>query len=94
MFAAIAMSGCAQFTTVQTDITDPVTKVRTITTRANARALFAGANTLKGWKASQTDKTQGASIAETGQTSDASVLARALAEGAVVAAIKSTGVPK
>lgn len=51
-------AGCARFSTIQTDISPS----RTITTRATAYTFFSANNKLATWKASQTDKTQGASV--------------------------------
>lgn len=58
-------AGCARFSTVQTDVSPR----RTITTRATGYTLFNANSKLASWKASQTDKTQGASVSELEQSS-------------------------
>jgi hypothetical protein len=62
--ASVAFTGCARFSTVQTDTSyDEHDKViRKITTRAKAGTLFTARSALANFKASQTDKTQGASV--------------------------------
>lgn len=56
--ALLLTCGCARFTTVQTDVSPE----RTITTRASAWTLGTSKSALANFKASQTDKTQGASV--------------------------------
>lgn len=90
--ALIVSAGCARVTTHQTDITtthEDGTESREITTKASGTTFLAGKQTLANWKASQTDKTQGASVNGLAQEADASNLAKAIAEGATAAAIKS-----
>lgn len=75
----LSVSGCANFHTVQRDVSvAPDGTRREIETRATARTLAAGKQTLANWKASQTDKTQGASVGDIGQESDATKLTEAL----------------
>lgn len=91
-FLLTLAAGCARFATTQTDTTTIApdgTETRTITTKAAGTTFAAGKQALAGWKASQTDKTQGASVNGLGQESDASALAKSIAEGATSAAIKS-----
>lgn len=84
LFAILLLAGCARFKTVQTDVSDENTKIRTITTRASAITFLAGKSSLASWKATQTDKTQGASVGGLEQEADAAKLApmaAAIAEG-------------
>ncbi|MEI7733723.1 MAG: hypothetical protein WCO56_29430 [Verrucomicrobiota bacterium] len=56
-------AGCARFSTTQTDTSyENGRPAREITTHATASTIFAGKSVLANWKASQTDKTQGASV--------------------------------
>lgn len=90
--ALLVSAGCATFKTKQTDettINPDGTEVRKITTEAEAGTFAAGKSNLASWKANQTDKSQGASVGGLAQESDASNLAKAIAEGATAAAIKS-----
>lgn len=82
ILAGLATS-CARFTTVQTDTSvGPDGTERTITTRAAASTFFASKSALANWKATQTDKTQGASVGSlTQETQEAQML------GAVVEAL-------
>lgn len=74
MVAALAFVGCARFATTQTDIskenTDGTT-TRTITTKAASYTFFSSDSSLAKWKASQTDKTQGAEVGGLAQHADA-----------------------
>jgi len=81
--ALVALSllcGCAQFKTKQTssDTETNGVPVRTVTTEATAVSFLAGKQALAGWKASQTDTSQGASIGALDQESDASKLVQAV----------------
>jgi hypothetical protein len=63
LLAGLLTTSCARFSTVQTDISFEQGKPsRQITTRAAATTLLAGKSALANWKASQTDKSQGASV--------------------------------
>jgi hypothetical protein len=91
MLAVVALSGCASFSTHQTDITTTAadgTETRSITTRATGRTFAASKQTLATWKATQTDKSQGASVGGLNQESDASSLTKALGEGVAAALVK------
>lgn len=58
--AALASSGCARFSTKQTDTRNETeTKV---TTRASAFTLFSSKSELTNWEAEQTEGTQGAKV--------------------------------
>lgn len=62
--------GCARFSTTQTDVSYENGKpLRTITTHAAATTLFEGRSSLANFKASQTDKTQGANVGALSQDS-------------------------
>lgn len=57
--------GCSSFTTTQTDLSyedDQGRTIRLVQTRATARAVFEASAKLAAFKASQTDKTQTASV--------------------------------
>lgn len=73
-FIAIGLSGCASFTTTQTDVSSYDNEgrtTRTITTKATATTLFESKSALANFKASQTDKTQAASVGSLNQESNA-----------------------
>jgi len=89
--AIVALSGCASFSTHQTDITTTApdgTETRSITTRASGRTIAASKQALATWKATQTDNSQGASVGGLNQESDASNLTKALGEGIANALVK------
>lgn len=71
LLLASALLGCARFSTTQTDISyDSQGKPqRSITTRASAHTLFSAKSQLTNWKATQTDKTQGATVGGLSQES-------------------------
>lgn len=84
-FAALVLlilcQGCARFNTTQTDLSyEPNGTKREITTRATAYTFVAGKSALSNWKASQTDKSQGASVGGLTQESDATETLKAVAE--------------
>lgn len=88
----VLCSGCAQFSTNQTDVTTTApdgTETRTITTRASGRTFAASRQALATWKATQTDKSQGASVGGLNQEADASELTKALGEGVAKALLQS-----
>lgn len=65
LFMVMLFSGCARFSTRQIDssTTDKDGKTtRTITTEAKAVTLFEASSALANFKATQTDKTQSASV--------------------------------
>lgn len=82
LFFLLLFSGCASFTTDQRDISyDPKTgEKREIITRATARTFAASKSALQNWKASQTDKSQGASVGQLNQESQATETLKAVAE--------------
>lgn len=65
------LTGCARFNTKQTDISydNQGKPQRTITTQASASTLFDAKSELAKFKASQSDKTQTASVGSLNQTS-------------------------
>ncbi len=85
------VSGCAYFSTDQTDksyVDDKGKPTREITTTAKATTFFAGKSELAKFKASQTDKTQSASVGNLNQATDG-----AEALGATIGAtLKASGV--
>lgn len=65
-------TGCARFTTTQTDESyEKGLIVRRITTKASAATLIESKSALANFKASQTDKTQAASVGSLTQESNA-----------------------
>jgi len=87
------LTGCARFSTTQTDVsyaTNPTTgeaiPQRKITTKVKATAFLDANSELSKFKASQTDKTQGASVGGLNQTTTSTNLAAifgAMSEGIV-----------
>lgn len=80
----LALTGCSHFTTTQKDLNyEQGQPVRQITTKASAYTFFESKSALANFKASQTDKTQGASVGtlnqESGGTNTAATL-KALAD--------------
>lgn len=70
----VLLAGCAQFSTTQTDtsITNKDgTTTRTVTTKATATTFLESKSALANFKASQTDKTQAASVGSLSQESNA-----------------------
>lgn len=89
--ALLVAVGCSHFSTKQTDISttdENGTTTRTITTTASANTFFDGRSSLASFKATQTDKTQGASVGslsqETSGTNAVNVL-KIIVEGATTA---------
>lgn len=73
---ALTLVGCARFTTIQTDVSPE----RTITTRATAWTFGTSKSALTSFKASQTDKTQGASVGSLNQESSGTNFVNVLKE--------------
>lgn len=68
--ALIALTGCAQFRTRQTDVSYENGKiVREVTTKASAITLLDAKSQLTNFRASQTDKTQSANVGALSQDS-------------------------
>jgi hypothetical protein len=84
---ALLLCGCARFSTKQTDErTNEQTGEKTkVTTKASATTFAASKSALAQWKASQTDKQQGAEVGSLEQESDASKLLDAVVQAAVKA---------
>ncbi len=81
---ALALVGCARFSTKQTDLSYDETgkPQRTITTRASSYTLFSANSKLATFKAAQTDKSQNATVggleqASTGTNVSATIQATA-----------------
>lgn len=76
---ALALAGCAGFNTTQTDerkLTDgSYTK---ITTRVKSHTLFTSKSDLSKFRATQTEKSQGAEVGSLGQSSSGTNAVRAL----------------
>lgn len=87
MACAFALVGCARFSTKQTDQSydDTGKPQRAITTKVTATTFWASSSQLANFKASQTDKTQGANVGSLNQSADAGTnvanLAEAIARG-------------
>jgi hypothetical protein len=85
------LAGCARFSTTQTDVSNDNldgSTTRTITTKASASTFFAAKSALAQWKATQTDKTQGASVGSLTQESGGTNVTQ-LIEAVVGAAVKA-----
>lgn len=81
--AGFLFTGCASFSTRQTDVSYENGKpVRQITTSAQAQTLFEAKSSLANFKASQTDKTQGASVGSLNQESSGTATNAAAIAGA------------
>ena len=92
--AVAGLAGCARFNTTQKDLSYEQGKPsREITTRATAYTFFAGKSSLATWKASQTDKTQGASVGNLSQEANAGTNLNSLVESVVSAAVKAAVKP-
>ncbi len=97
----IALAGCSHFSTTQTDYSYApntnsafltYTPVRKITTHASASTFFDSSSQLANFKASQTDKTQGASVGSLNQQSSSTNvqnIVNAAVSGAVQGAIQA-----
>ena len=73
---ALALAGCARFSTKQSDTSydDTGKPQRTISTRVSATTFFDSQSALTAFKASQTDKTQGASVGALNQNASSTNL--------------------
>jgi hypothetical protein len=87
----VLAAGCARFSTTQQDQSydDQGKPTRAVSTRATASTFFAGKSALASWKASQTDKTQGASVGNLALESNAGTNLNSLVESVVGAAVKA-----
>ena len=86
----VLAAGCARFSTQQEDTSNEGgATTRKVTTRATASTFFAGRSALASWKASQTDKTQGASVGNLVVEYNAGTNLNGLVEAAVGAAVKA-----
>lgn len=78
-FTSLFAVGCASFSTTQTDLSYEDGKPqRQITTRASASTFFTSKSQLANFKATQTDKTQGASVGSLTQEASGTNAVRAL----------------
>lgn len=97
LLTALLLCGCARFGTLQTDESyDPETgkPIRKITTRAASSTFFEADSTLAKWKATQSDKTQGAEVGGLGQSASATNLVNlmeAVTRGAAQGAAAAVG---
>lgn len=65
---AVLMAGCSSFSTTQSDTSyEKGLPLRTVNTKVKARQFFGANSTLTSFKASQTDKTQGAVVGSLSQ---------------------------
>jgi hypothetical protein len=90
----LAFAGCARFTTTQTDerINAKTGEKTTITTRASSSTFFDSKSSLAKWKATQSEKSQGAEVGGLQQESSATnvvSLFEAIARGAAAGASKA-----
>ena len=92
--ALLLGSGCSSFRTTQSDsrYNEKTGETTTITTKASSFTFFDSKSSLAKWKATQSEKSQGAEVGgleqETSGTNTIDLI-RALAEGAVMGAAKS-----
>lgn len=88
-----SLMGCAHFSTKQTDISyekgNTNNPTRAITTRVAAFTFLSAKSELSKFKASQTDKTQTASVGTLNQTTPESTNAYAVVTAIVEAAVKA-----
>lgn len=93
----IALSGCARFSTTQTDISydDPESEMptRTITTKVSVSTFFSAKSELAKLKVLQTEKTQSTGVGALGQESTETNLFNALGAGIGTALKVYTGKP-
>jgi len=95
----LSLCGCARFYTTQTDVSyEKGAPSRTITTRASSVTFFDSKSSLASFKATQTDKTQTASVGSLNQEAsgtNATALIESVTKGAMEGAIKALApVPK
>lgn len=93
LVAVALLTGCARFSTKQTDVSyDTAGKPqRAITTKATAYTLFSAKSALTTWKAKQDDQSQGADVGGLTQSSTNPVtsnIVAAVVEAAIKAATK------
>lgn len=91
---SLLAGGCSQFRTVQTDerYNEQTGEKTTITTKASSSTFFDSKSSLAKWKASQTEKSQGAEVGGLQQESNGTNIVNlfeAVARGAAAGAAKS-----
>src|SRR5262245_24986774 len=94
-FCCLLLTGCARFQTTQQDISDQNEygqPRRTITTTATATTFWDSSSSLSKFKATQTDKSQSASVGALQQDSTSTNI-NGLIEGVVGAAIRAAVKP-
>jgi hypothetical protein len=84
--ACVALCGCAHFTTTQKDQRD-ANGLTTITTKVSATTLFSAKSELSKFKATQTEKTQGAEVGALNQQGGTNVVAALEAIAKIVGAL-------
>lgn len=84
--AALLLSGCATYTTTQTDISPE----RSITTKVSVRTFWDSDSQLANSKATQTDKSQSATLGTLNQTSTSTNITEQLEILLKLAALLST----
>ena len=91
----LGLSGCARFRTVQTDVSydNAKTPTREITTKVTAYTFFTASSELTKFRATNTDKTQSASVGSLGQESTGTNLLNAISAGIGTALKVYTGTP-
>ena len=88
--ACVALCGCARFGTTQKDIRyDPITgKIATeVSTKAASYTLFSSKSDLAKWKATQSEKSQGAEVGGLSQQGGTNAVAVLEALAKVVGAL-------
>lgn len=92
MLAVLLLAGCASFKTVQEDrrTNEKTGENSMVITTAKGWTFFSGSSKLASWKATQTEKTQGASVGGVEQAGGVNAeLINAAVQAAVSAAVKS-----
>jgi hypothetical protein len=82
--AGAVLCGCASFSTIQTDksyLDENGNEVREIVTRVKARTFFESSSQLSQFKATQTDRSQSASVGSLNQSANATNLTRMVEVG-------------
>lgn len=95
LFATLALlTGCTTFSTTQSDESQDAQGVEhQVKTQVRVASFLSARSTMQGWKASQTGKTQGASIGSVDAGADGATNIAAIAGAIVGAAVKAAVKP-
>lgn len=90
----LACTSCAHFSTKQTDISfDSDGSRRTITTEASATTFWSSSSELSKFRATQTDKTQSASVGSLSQQGNEPTNTLSIIEAIVTSAVRAAVKP-